>query len=427
MAWDDAPAVPAYSWATGEDADLWSPGGLPGYGAAGPPGRNAVRGFSPGPDDPLPVYSGPFTAWNRAAEDSVPPRRLELNGAGRDVDPARQVAAATITPDDFDTDFSLPAIRDPDRPRQKDLARRKDPGGGRAAAPPPASAGRSGTATRPAPEGPDHRRSPSQPGRAAPGRAGRAGRAGGSRQRGGRTARRSGRQPVTLAIVAAVVIVVAGAAILLRSSPGHRSAGQTPGGTHPPAGQSTSPAPPGVWKYIGQRTTDPVPLTIAELFPRTFTSGITTFRRSVDTKSKGCRGALIGSPLQTAIHKAGCTQAVRASYWSRGAKLMATIGVFNLKTAASATVAAKSAGPSDFVALLPAKTGPTHRLGQATGIEETVVEGHYLVLVYAEFIKITAPKTSLQRQRLRSFMKLLVIQVTVPLEARRATGKPTAG
>jgi hypothetical protein len=429
MAWDDAPAVPAYSWATGEDADLWSPGGLPGYGTAGPTGRNAVRGFPPGPDDPLPVYSGPFTAWNRTAEDSAPPRRLELNGAARDADPARQVGAATITPDDFDTDFSLPAIRDPDRPRQKDPARRKDPGAGRTAAPPRAvgPAARSRTATGPAPDGPDHRRPPGQSGRGAPGQAGRAGRAGGSRQRGGRTARRSGRQPVTLAIVAAAVIVVAGATILLTSSPSHRSAGQTPGRTHPPAGQSTSPAPPGVWKYIGQRSTDPLPLTIAELYPRTFTSGITSFLRSVDTKSKSCRGALIGSPLQTAIHKAGCTQAVRASYWSHGAGLMATIGVFNLKTAAGAIVAAKSAGPSDFVALLPAKIGPTHRLGQGTGIEETVVEGHYLVLVYAESIKLTAPKTSLQRQRLRSFMKLLVIQVTVPLEARKATGKPTAG
>jgi len=374
------------------------------------------------------VYSGPFTAWNRTTEDPASARRPELNGAARDADPARQVGAATITPDDFDTDFSLPAIKDPGRPhRQKDLARRQDPGAkaGRMAAPlqPSGSATRSRTSTGAAPESHDHRRRP-------PGLSGRAaaGTARGARQRGRRTARRPGRQPVTLAIVAAVVIVVAGAAILLRSSPGHPSTGHTSGtGTHQRSGHSTSPPPPGVWKYLGQRSTDPVPLTIAELFPRTFISGVTTFRRSVDTKAKSCHGALIGAPLQAAIHKAACTQALRASYWSHGAQLMATIGVFNLKTATGATAAARAAGTSDFVALLPAKTGPTHRLGQGTGIEETVVEGHYLVLVYAEAIKLTAPKTSLQRERLRSFMRQLVIQVTIPLQARKATGQPSAG
>jgi len=227
--------------------------------------------------------------------------------------------------------------------------------------------------------------------------------------------------------VVAAVIVGAGAYILLKSSPSHHSAGQAPGATHPPSGNTVSPAPPGRWEYIGQRSTDPVPLTTVELFPKAFTSGGTTFRRSIAGKARSCRNAVIGATLQSALHKAGCTQAIRASYWSRSAKLMATIGVFNLKTAAGAAVAASSAGRSAFVALLPAKSGPTHMIGQGTGIEEAVVKGHYLVLVYAESVKLTAPKTSAQRHRLKEFMKALVAQATIPLSERMVTGKPIAG
>jgi hypothetical protein len=436
-AWEDSPAVPGYSWSTDDEADPWSVGGLSGYGLGGPSGRNAVRGFPPGPDDPLPVYSGPFTAWNRAAGGAAPPvQRPDLNGAARGADPARQVAAATITPDDFDTDFSLPAIKDPARTsssRPKDLARRKEPGpsaGSRSA-----DRGRTATATRRAgsaaasrtavraePDGRDHRHR-------TPGHGGRAGsrQAGGARPRRGRPARRSGRLAVVVAIVVAAVIVGAGAYILLKSSPGHPSAGRAPGATHPPSGNTASPAPPGRWEYIGQRSTDPVPLTTAELFPKAFTSGVTPFRRSIAGKAHSCRNAVIGATLQSALHKAGCTQAIRASYWSRSAKLMATIGVFNLKTAAGAAVAASSAGRSAFVALLPAKSGPTHMIGQGTGIEEAVVKGHYLVLVYAESVKLTAPKTSAQRHRLKEFMKALVAQATIPLSERMVTGKPIAG
>ena len=71
---------------------------------------------------------------------------------------------------------------------------------------------------------------------------------------------------------------------------------------------------------------------------------------------------------------------------------MATIGVFNLKNVGLATKAASKAGHSEFVAQLAPKTGPAHSIGQGTGIEEAIVKGHYLVLVWAEATNLSPPK-----------------------------------
>ena len=97
---------------------------------------------------------------------------------------------------------------------------------------------------------------------------------------------------------------------------------------------------------------------------------------------------------------------------------MATIGVLNLKSFAAATKAAGAAGRSDFIAQLPANTGPTHLIGNGTGIEVPLVKGHYLILVWAEFIKLHAPRTKIQRQELSTFMQVLVQQT---VNARQGT------
>src|SRR5712691_8705616 len=105
-AWpDDA----GYGWAESQAADAW-----PGFGgldraASAQPRSNAVRGFPPTPGEPLPVYPpGPFAAWNRNPSDRG--GREGGTRTGRYPESSRQLATATITPDEFDTDYSLPAI-----------------------------------------------------------------------------------------------------------------------------------------------------------------------------------------------------------------------------------------------------------------------------------------------------------------------------
>ena len=120
---------------------------------------NAVRGFPPAPGDSLPVYPpGPFAAWNRGQPERAGGDRGTWNGLrpGEAADPTSQLATATITPDEFDTNHSIPAIKDPvlatvarsavPGPRDRAGARGADGRADRRAAPPPAP----GRSARPA-------------------------------------------------------------------------------------------------------------------------------------------------------------------------------------------------------------------------------------------------------------------------------------
>ncbi len=315
------------------------------------------------------------------------------------------LATATITPDEFDTNHSLPAIKDPVLTK----------GGGASGAADRASAAGSRSASR-------ARAAQSRP--AAPAR-GRAQASHGSR-RSKRTSKGHKHQPVRLAIGAAAVIIAAVAAILVISSIGKPGTGANNKPSRPRA--STGPTPAGAggkWGYIGTRQTDPVPLAPRELFPSSFITGGVYYHAAITKEGHNCRSALIGTALQAAVKHANCTQVLRASYVARLQNAMATIGVFNLATSSGASAAALHAGPAEFVAELPAKNGVTSKLGQGSGIEEAVVKGHYLVLAWAEYIDLTAPQTKKQRQHLTGFMnKLIQLTVNNGLSYRMVDGKP---
>jgi len=400
----------AYSWATDDQDSAWPDMDLPGRGqTASNVLSNAVRGFPPAPGDPLPVYPpGPFAAWNRGQADRQRGRdgQAAASRAGGRADTS-QLATATITPDEFDTDYSLPAIKDP-LPGQ---AGRGAAGVDRHPADVPGRA-RHG---RPQRDDVQSKQVPAATGAARP-----------RRQSGPAGRPRKKRQSAWLAIGTAGVIVAAVAAILVLTSPGSSGPAGGPKPTNTPTPPRTSQTPPaGPWKYIGSRKTDPVPLTIGELYPASISSAGTVYTRATQTKSTKCRPALIGAALQAAVRHGGCTQSLRATYLSKSAKVMGTIGVFNLKNYAVASTAASKAGHSEFVAQLAAKAGPAKAIGQGTGIEEALVKGHYLVLVWAEDTNLNAPKGKQGKARLTAFMSLLIKQtVNVSLSHRMVDGKP---
>jgi hypothetical protein len=225
------------------------------------------------------------------------------------------------------------------------------------------------------------------------------------------------------------VIIAAVAAILVVTIPHGNSPapGSKPSSTPTPASSSRK-APPGQWGFIGSRKTDPVPLTSAELFPASVSSASTVYARAIKARSTNCHAALIGSALQAAVRHAGCKQALRATYLSKSAKVMGTIGVYNLKDSALASKAAGKAGHAEFVAQLAAKAGPAKSIGKGTGLEEAIVKGHYLVLVWAENTNLNAPNGKAGRARLTAFMNLLVKNtVNVSLSNRMVDGKPVGG
>jgi hypothetical protein len=448
-AWPDDDLGAGYLWATEYPAaGAWPGADHPGGGPArGAMASNAVRGLPPAPGDSLPVYPpGPFAAWNRGQPERSGGDRGILESQVRPdeaADLTSQLATVAITPDEFDTNHSIPAIKDPvlaAGPRSgaagsAGIAAGNGRGTTSALVPEPApdastgsrsaSKGRQASKDRPASKD----RTASK-GRSARGdrsitkdRPASAGRSAGAGRSGARTRRK--RQSAWLAIGTAGVIIAAVAIILVLTSPGGSPPAKQPKANGTPTPVATSPAPPpGKWAYIGSRQSDAVPLTMGELFPATISNAGTSYTRAKESKGMACRSALIGSALQAAVKRANCSQELRATYLSKSAKVMATIGVFNLKNVALATKAASKAGHSAFVAQLAPKAGPAHSIGQGTGIEEAIVKGHYLVLVWAEATDLSPPKGKAGRARLEAFMNLLVSHTMSSLSYRMVYGKP---
>jgi len=433
------------------------------YGAAGGnAGKGPVRGFPPAPGQAAPVYPpGQFSAWNQAAAQGKAGRGT--GGTGRAAWPAALSAEHGYA----EPDYAVLAVSDPaaDATATQTWAVAEDRAAGswqemphRAGAapgaqPPAAGRARGGTAEReramapPVPSavrGRGDPRSPSagaagppstgqRPGPPAAGPAGgpeRAARQGSSRGRRARKPAGKGRSRILLAAGLAVVIAVGAGTYFYLS--GQRLSGDaaaapsiTPAATQP-AQPSPSPTPTGRWGHIQTRKTDPQKLTRHELFPARFTSSGFTYSRTAVRAGKHCSSAVLSSRLQSAVAAADCTQVMRASYLSSGhKKLMGTIGVLNLRTAKAAQHAGKATGPSQFIAQLRGAKGPTRNLTKGTGIEEAQVKGHYLILIWAEFASLHAPKTKAQKKQLVQFCTRLIKKTAnVSLSRRLVTGQP---
>jgi hypothetical protein len=227
-------------------------------------------------------------------------------------------------------------------------------------------------------------------------------------------------------MVATAVLVVAAASVLgyyvvhmLHSHP--RPAAQSSSRTRASASPSPSLGPYG---HIATRQSDPQPLTVAQLYPASYTISGLTVSSVITGLSTDCSGAITGATLQTAVSWADCSQVARATYLSPSQGLMGTIGVLNLSTAAKAKTAWQSADANNFISQLPGAKGPTQSIGQGTGIEEAAAKGHYLILIWAQIINLAKPNAA-QTTELENFMTgLLQNTANVSLSRRLLTGTP---
>ncbi len=370
---------------------------------AGRPGAGAVAGEpATGPQG----LAGPATGPQRLAGPATGPQRL----AGPATGPQRLAGPATGRQEPA-------ALGGPGAPE------RVAPGGGMAAR---QAAARGGSTDRLA---------PSAFGEAEQGRRSRAAASaslaveGEVEPEGRRARRRSGKRTALMTVmlltpVLAVLVVVAGYVYLSGKhspAPAHPAAPSLPTAVPTP-----SPSPTlGRWKYIENRSQDPVPLTVGQLFPARFASGGTSGTRAVSKSGTRCSHEVFGSKLATAIRKAKCTQVLRASYLSTDRKIMATVGVLNLADVTAAEKAGKAAGATEFIKQLPSRHGPTRNLAKGTGIEVAEVKGHYLILIWTEFANLHSPKGKSQRKELESFSTGLVAgTANVSLSNRMVTGHP---
>jgi hypothetical protein len=427
----------------------------PGLGPAadGTLGKGPVRGFPPAPGQPAPLYPpGQFAAWNRmsaaraAAGPAAGPRgRGAAPGAG---DQARGIPAGGhgdggYGDEVYEPDYSALAVSDPaadvTSTQTWSVISDNPDSPGAWTSPRGSEALTAAAAGRPAAAQPTLAADPvttaaDAAGAAAEaaGAAGPAGsRAAGSRvasraaARGGR-ARRTGRPAsAVLAVCAVLVAAVAAGAFLLHAAEHQAAPSTADRSAAAPSTAAASPSPTLGFGHIASRTADPLPLTVAQLFPSAFTVDGVAFSRTTSEPKGTCSSAVIGTALQAAVPARTCTQVVRASYLAPAEKAMGTIGVLNLSTAATATHAGHAADTADFIAQLKGLSGPTRALGQGAGLEEAATKGHYLILIWAQFVNSASPKSPAQQAQLKNFMTQLFDETAnVSLSNRMVSGTP---
>jgi hypothetical protein len=246
----------------------------------------------------------------------------------------------------------------------------------------------------------------------------------------GRKRQQAGRHHLShralIGLLMAPVVVVIGVVgvIVYRGSQPVSTAGHSSSPSAHPGAAASSPTL-GPWRDITSQSVDAQPVSVAELFPATFSINGSSGARTVDSTSAKCTKEVVGSALRTAVRKASCTQVVRASYLSTDHKMMATIGVLNLADVTAAEQAGRESGSSGFIRQLPAAHGPTRNLAKGTGLESAEVKGHYLILIWAEFANLHAPSGSKQRKELAKFSTdLFSGTANISLTSRMVTGKP---
>jgi hypothetical protein len=357
--------------------------------------------MSDSPDGP-----GAWTSPRRSAADAAgPPAGTGTAGTGT-------AGTGTAEPDGAETDAAgMTALAD------------GRTGGG---SPAQAGPGRSGTRAAGSRAAGSRAAGSRAAGSAAAGSGAAGSRAGARGGRSGRS-RRSGRPfSAVLAVCAVVVVAIAAGAFLLHAAEHQSTPPTADRSAAAPSTASASPSPTlGPFGHIASRAADPLPLTVAQLFPDAFTVGGAAFTRTTSEPKANCASAVIGTALQAAVPAGTCSQVVRASYLAASEQAMGTIGVLNLSTAATAAHAGHAANKTDFIGQLKGPSGPTRALGQGAGLEEAATKGHYLILIWAQLVSRASPKSPAQQALLKNFMTQLFDETAnVSLSNRMVSGTP---
>ncbi|MFC7645293.1 hypothetical protein ACFQX6_35150 [Streptosporangium lutulentum] len=92
-------------------------------------------------------------------------------------------------------------------------------------------------------------------------------------------------------------------------------------------------APADKFGYAAARTTDPLTLTLNEVFRnKKIKIGGQSYLMTTRRADKKCGDAVVGSKLQKALTGGKCNQLLRASFRDASGKIIGTVGVANLST-----------------------------------------------------------------------------------------------
>lgn len=184
-------------------------------------------------------------------------------------------------------------------------------------------------------------------------------------------------------------------------------------------------APPGKYGYAGDRSTDPDPLTLKELFgSKKFTVSGRTYQMTVTSKDKKCSDGVHGTKLPKALKAGKCTQMMRASFRDKDGKVIGTVGVANLSSSRNAGKVADAGGRSDYVKPLPGKDEITKFLGSGSGGAKVWTHGHYAILVWFQNKDGSAPDKKASKRLFQAAEDITKATVFKALDVRSLTGGP---
>ncbi|TNY38781.1 hypothetical protein [Thermomonospora catenispora] len=188
-----------------------------------------------------------------------------------------------------------------------------------------------------------------------------------------------------------------------------------------------TPTPAPLQAKFKNRTSDPAPLTLAEVFgKRTFKGAGVVYTRTAWKHDRDCSKGVTGAKLQAVLKKGGCTQVLRASYARGDGLLIGTVGVLNLRTEEAAERAAKTAAGRDtHLQPLPGRKGISKTLGKGLALGTAYSRGHYLIMVWVQRPdgKEIAAR---DRQKVTAFQQQVVLGSNLykALHYRGIAGKP---
>ena len=192
---------------------------------------------------------------------------------------------------------------------------------------------------------------------------------------------------IGVAIAAGVLVVGGGTAFALTSG-GDKPKPTAASKSRAPAKATPTPTPSptetGRGLRLQSRTTDPIPLTLNEIFKaKAFKSGNRKYYLTGRRSERKCSPPTHGTKFRKALAKGGCTQVLRATFSSGG--LIGTIGVLNLRTQTSAETAQLASRQKDaFILALPG-VGSTKKIGQGLSLTTAEVDGHYLIMSWVQY------------------------------------------
>jgi hypothetical protein len=134
---------------------------------------------------------------------------------------------------------------------------------------------------------------------------------------------------------------------------------------------------------LKSRTTDPDPLTPDEVFKN---HDFGKYSMTASGSDSDCSKDVHGKSFLDAIKKGDCTQLLRATYVTSDGKIMGTVGIANLSSAAAASKAAKaSSGTDAYLMPLPGDSGPSKKMNnKAIAQGSAEAKGHYLILTWVQ-------------------------------------------